>query len=70
MNTGNVEVTGKDVLIMVIRYLLCLIFPPLAVFDKGCGTMLLVLLFTLFGWLPGTIVALIICLADERKIGD
>ena len=54
----------------LIRILLCIIFPPLAVFDKGCGTMLLIFLLTCLGWLPGTIVALILCLADEKKIGD
>ena len=65
-DSGNVEVTGKDVFVMIIRYLLCLIFPPLAVFDKGCGTMLLVFLFTLFGWLPGTILAFLICIKDKN----
>lgn len=54
----------------VIRIILCFIFPPLAVFDKGCGSMLLVFLLTLLGWIPGTVVALIICLADKKKIGD
>ncbi len=54
----------------LIRILLCFIFPPLAVFDKGCGSMLLILLLTALGWLPGTIVALIICLADRNKIGE
>lgn len=54
----------------VIRIVLCLIFPPLAVFDKGCGAITLVLLLTLLGWLPGTIAALILCLADKNKIGD
>ncbi|MBE6386811.1 MAG: YqaE/Pmp3 family membrane protein [Lentisphaerae bacterium] len=54
----------------IIRLLLCFIFPPLAVFDKGCGTILLVLLLTALGWLPGTIVALIICASDKKKIGD
>lgn len=54
----------------LIRILLCFIFPPLAVFDKGCGAMLLILLLTVLGWLPGTVVALIICLADRRKIGE
>ncbi len=55
---------------LVIRIILCFIFPPLAVFDKGCGAILLVLLLTFLGWLPGTIAALILCLADKRKIGD
>lgn len=27
-NSGNMEVTGKDIFVMIIRYLLCLIFPP------------------------------------------
>lgn len=54
----------------IIRILLCFIFPPLAVFDKGCGSMMLIFLLTLLGWLPGTVVALIICLADNKKIGD
>ena len=66
MSNGDVEVTGNDLLVMIIRYLLCLVFPPLAVFDKGCGTMLLVFLFTLFGWLPGTILAFLICLKDKN----
>ena len=54
---------------LVIRILLCVIFPPLAVFDKGCGAMAVVFLLTCLGWLPGTVVALMICLADKNKIG-
>ena len=53
----------------IIRIIWCFIFPPLAVFDKGCGA-ILVLLLTMLGWLPGTVVALIICVADKNKIGD
>ena len=45
---------------LILRIILCIIFPPLAVIDKGIGSVLLVLLLTLFGWLPGTIAALII----------
>ena len=45
---------------MLLRCLLCVIFPPLAVVDKGCGSILLVAFLTFFGWLPGTIAALII----------
>ena len=63
---NNVNISGNDVLVLVIRYLLCLIFPPLAVFDKGCGTILLVGLFTLVGWLPGTILAFLICIKDKN----
>lgn len=42
------------------RVILCIIFPPLAVLDKGCGSILLVLLLTCAGWIPGTIAALIL----------
>ena len=41
------------------RVLLCIIFPPLAVLDKGCGAVLLTLLLTLIGWVPGVIAAII-----------
>ncbi len=52
---------------LLLRVILCIIFPPLAVIDKGCGTILAVLLLTLIGWLPGTIVALMVCLTDRQK---
>ncbi|MBO8452449.1 MAG: YqaE/Pmp3 family membrane protein [Bacteroidetes bacterium] len=42
------------------RVLLSIIFPPLAVIDKGCGSILIVLLLTCAGWIPGVIAALII----------
>lgn len=44
----------------LLRVLLCIVFPPLAVVDKGCGSVLIVLLLTLAGWVPGVIAALII----------
>ena len=40
------------------RALLCIIFPPLAVIDRGCGTVLVVLALTIAGWVPGAIAAL------------
>lgn len=43
------------------RAILCVIFPPLAVYDKGCGSILLVVLLTIAGWVPGVIAAVIIC---------
>ena len=43
------------------RVILCILFPPLAVLDKGCGSILLVILLTIAGWVPGVIEALIIC---------
>ncbi|HLU08531.1 MAG TPA: YqaE/Pmp3 family membrane protein [Oceanobacillus sp.] len=42
------------------RALLCIIFPPLAVLDRGCGTVLIVLALTIAGWVPGAIAALIL----------
>ena len=44
----------------MIRALLAILFPPLAIIDKGCGSVLIVFLLTLCGWIPGTIAALII----------
>lgn len=44
----------------LIRVILSIIFPPLAVIDKGCGSVLIVFILTLYGWIPGVIGALII----------
>ena len=43
-----------------LQVLLAIIFPPLAVYDRGCGSMFIVFLLTLCGWIPGVIGALII----------
>jgi len=43
-----------------LQVLLAVIFPPLAVVDRGCGSVLIVFLLTLCGWIPGVIGALII----------
>ena len=43
------------------RGILCIILPPLAVLDQGCGSILLVSLLTLAGWVPGVLAALLIC---------
>ena len=40
------------------RVVLCIIFPPLAVIDKGVLEFLLVLVLTLLGFIPGIIAAL------------
>ncbi len=42
------------------RVLLAIFFPPLSVIDKGCGSVLIVFLLTLAGWVPGVIAALVI----------
>ncbi len=43
------------------RAILCILLPPLAVLDKGCGSLLLVTLLTIAGWVPGIIAALVVC---------
>lgn len=43
-----------------LRVLLCIIFPPLAVIDRGCGSIVLVTLLTLCGWVPGVIGAILL----------
>ncbi len=42
------------------RVLLSIILPPLAVLDKGCGSIVIVTILTICGWVPGVIAALII----------
>ena len=42
------------------RVILSIIFPPLAVLDQGCGSVLIVYILTLCGWIPGVIAALVI----------
>ena len=44
----------------LLRVILSIIFPPLAVLDKGCGSILIVFLLTCCAWVPGVIAALII----------
>ena len=42
------------------RVLLSLLLPPLAVYDRGCGSIVIVAILTCFGWVPGVIGALVI----------
>ena len=44
----------------LIRVILCILFPPLAVLDKGCSSILITLLLTCCAWVPGVLAALII----------
>jgi len=44
----------------LIRVILAVIFPPLSVLDKGCGSVIITLILTLLGWIPGVIAALVI----------
>ncbi len=48
----------------ITRVILCVIFPPLAVIDKGCGSILIVGILTIAGWVPGIIGALFILNRD------
>ena len=42
------------------RVLLAILFPPLSVIDKGCGSFIIIFLLTLCCWIPGVIGALVI----------
>lgn len=48
-----------------LQVLLAIIFPPFAVIDRGCGSMTIVFLLTLCGWIPGVIGALVILNKNE-----
>lgn len=47
------------------RVILAIIFPPLAVVDKGCGSFLITFILTCIGWVPGVIAALVILNKDK-----
>ncbi|MFB1004782.1 MAG: YqaE/Pmp3 family membrane protein [Bacteroidia bacterium] len=42
------------------RVILSVLFPPLAVYDQGCGSIIIIFILTLLGWVPGVIGALVI----------
>lgn len=48
----------------LLRVILAILFPPLVVLDRGCGSVLIVFLLTLVGWVPGVIAALVILNKD------
>ena len=48
------------------RVLLSLFFPPLAVLDKGCGSILIVFILWICGWVPGVVAALVILNNPEQ----
>ena len=37
-----------------------IISPPLSILDKGYGSILIVFILTIFGWIPGVVAALVI----------
>ena len=56
----------KSIILSFWRVLLSIVFPPLAVIDQGCGSIIIVFLLTLCGWVPGIIAALVILNNPER----
>jgi uncharacterized membrane protein YqaE (UPF0057 family) len=59
--TSGLDTFNNIIAVMgLIRVILCILFPPLAVLDKGCGSVLITLLLTCCGLVPGIIAALII----------
>ena len=67
VNGLTVSVTNgpKTKYMSFLRVILAIFFPPLAVIDKGCGSVLIVLLLTCCGWVPGVIGALVILNKNE-----
>ena len=49
-----------------LQVFLAVIFPPLAVLNKGCGSIAIVFILTLCGWVAGVIAALIILNKNEQ----
>ena len=49
----------------ILRVLICIFCPPLAVLDRGCGTVLLTVLLTFIGWVPGVIAAILFNTRDR-----
>lgn len=44
-----------------LRAILCVVFPPLSVIDRGCGSFIIVTVLTILGfWVGGVIAALYI----------
>ncbi len=50
----------------IFRVILSILFPPLAVIDQGCGSIVIVFILTLCGWVPGVIAALVILNRGRR----
>ena len=49
------------------RVILSIVFPPLAVIDQGCGSVVIVFILTCCGWVPGVIAALVILNKGSRR---
>ena len=54
-----VKIYSLEIFMGCFRALICVIFPPAAVLDKGCGAIILTTLLTCVGWVPGVIAAIV-----------
>jgi len=59
----------KHSILSFLRVLLSILFPPFAIIDQGCGSVIIVFLLTLCGWVPGVIAALVILNNPNRWEG-
>ena len=59
-NFADTHRTRNGGYMSILRVILAVIFPPLSVVGYGCGSILIVLILTFAGWIPGIIAALII----------
>jgi uncharacterized membrane protein YqaE (UPF0057 family) len=50
-----------------LRLIVAVVFPPLAVIDKGCGPIIVVSLLTIMGWIPGVIGAIVFASMKPRR---
>jgi uncharacterized membrane protein YqaE (UPF0057 family) len=46
--------------------IVAILFPPLAVIDKGCGPIVVVSLLTIMGWIPGVIGAIVFASMEPK----
>src|SRR4051812_30077413 len=58
----------QEVMMTLERAVLCILLPPFAVRERGCGTMLLVGILWLFAWIPGSIAVWIIVATGEPRV--
>ena len=64
--TSYVYIKSSNKIMSFWRVILSIICPPLAVLDKGCGSILITFLLWLCGWVPGVIAALVILNNPKR----
>jgi len=52
--------------VLLLRLVLCVVFPPLAVLDKGLPAILITALLMFFYWIPGVVAAFYFVLRGKR----